>query len=148
MDRQTTIQAALTAAFAGLAIYFNALAVPLIILIIIMICDYVSGMVKAYMTSQLSSKIGIKGIIKKLCYMITVVVAMSVDYILSLGLSTININISNNMTVAMIVTIWLILNEMISILENLAVIGVPLPKFLKTIVKKLKITVDNESEDK
>jgi toxin secretion/phage lysis holin len=148
MDRQTTIQAALTAAFAGLAIYFNALAVPLIILIIIMICDYVSGMVKAYMTSQLSSKIGIKGIIKKLCYMITVVVAMSVDYILSLGLSTININISNNTTVAMIVTIWLILNEMISVLENLAVIGAPLPKFLKTIVKKLKITVDNESEDK
>lgn len=49
----------------------------------------------------------------------------------------------------MLVTIWLIINELISILENLGSIGVPLPKFLLTIIKKLKTTTENkvESED-
>lgn len=145
---KTTLQAVLTAALTALSIYFNALAVPCIVLIVVMVCDYVSGMIKAYMTAQLSSKIGIKGIIKKLCYAIAVVVAMGIDYIVSLGFATANIYIPSNMTVALIVTIWLILNELISILENLAVIGIPLPKMLKKLVSKLKATVEKESEDK
>lgn len=41
-------------------------------------------------------------------------------------------------------TIWFIINECISILENLAVIGIPLPSFLVKIVHKLKITVENK----
>ena len=55
------------------------------------------------------------------------------------------------MYIGLIVTIWLIVNELISILENLAVIGVPLPKWLTKIIGKLKIsidkTVDTESEE-
>ena len=144
MDKQTTIQAVITAAFTALTIYFNALVVPLAVLLAIMVCDYITGLIKAYKTSQLSSRVGIFGIVKKLSYGVAVVVAMGIDYIISLGISSVNVTVPNNMTVALIVTIWLILNEMISILENLTIIGVPLPKFLKKLVTKLKISAETE----
>ena len=58
-----------------------------------------------------------------------------------------------NFLVACIVAIWLICNEIISILENINDIGVTLPPFLRPIVKNLKTQVEkkaeiNESEDK
>ena len=55
--------------------------------------------------------------------------------------------------VACVVAIWLICNEIISILENINDIGVTLPPFLQPIVKNLKsqveqkTTIDNQ-EDK
>ena len=58
-----------------------------------------------------------------------------------------------NFLVACIVAIWLICNEIISILENINDIGVTLPPFLQPIVRTLKTQVEkkaviNESEDK
>ena len=60
--------------------------------------------------------------------------------------------------VACIAAVWLVCNEIISILENINDIGVTLPPFLQPIVKNLKkqvenkavinsIEKDNESED-
>ena len=45
-------------------------------------------------------------------------------------------------------TIWLVLNECISILENISEIGVPLPAFLMKLIEKLKKTVENTGEQK
>lgn len=62
-------------------------------------------------------------------------------------------NIAIYILVACVVAIWLICNEIISILENINDIGVALPPFLQPIVKNLKsqveqkTTIDNQ-EDK
>ena len=48
-----------------------------------MVVDYVTGMAKAYMASQLSSRIGLRGILKKLCYMAMVAVGAALDYLLT-----------------------------------------------------------------
>jgi phage-related holin len=45
-----------------------------------------------------------------------------------------------------LVTVWLILNEVVSILENLSEVGVPLPSFLKKITEKLKKTAEQTAE--
>ena len=42
------------------------------------------------------------------------------------------------MLAASLVAVWLIINEIISILENIGDIGVPLPGFLTKIVQGLK----------
>ena len=42
---------------------------------------------------------------------------------------------------AVLVAVWLIINELISVLENLSRIGVPIPNFLKKIINKLKMTI-------
>lgn len=47
----------------------------------------------------------------------------------------------------MIVTIWFIINELISVLENLAEIGIPLPKFLVSLIKRLKVVVENKTDE-
>ena len=51
-----------------LSIYFKKLLVPLVIMLIAMAIDYITGLIKAYMTKELSSKKGMLGIFKKFAY--------------------------------------------------------------------------------
>ena len=148
-----TIQAAFSAALAMLTAYFGIVAVPITVLVVAMAIDYGTGMAAAWKQSELSSKRGIIGIVKKIGYLALVCVGMLVDWLIYCGLQSVNVNIGYTFFFGVLVTIWLIINELISILENLGTIGVPLPKFLLTIVKKLKVTAENvanhdESEEK
>ncbi len=138
------IKAVISAALAAFAAYFGAVAVPVIVLLIMMAADYLSGMAAAYVTASLSSRRGISGIVKKVGYMLLIAVAMGVDYLIMNGLTAVNIRPGFEMYFGMIVTVWLIINEMISILENLGVLGVPIPGFLQAIVKKLRITTEGK----
>ena len=119
-----------------------------------MVIDYSTGMAAAWKQADLSSKKGIIGIVKKIGYLALVCVGMLVDWIIYCGLQVVNVNIGYTFSFGVLVTIWLIINELISILENLGTIGVPLPKFLLAIIKKLKVTAENvannddESEEK
>ena len=140
------LQAVLTAAITAFAVYFNALAVPLIVLLVMMIIDYISGMSAAWREGTLNSKKGIDGVIKKVGYMALVAVAMGVDYLIFTGFAAVNVSVGFNMLFGVLVAVWLIINEMISILENLSRLGVPIPAFLSKVVKKLKITAEASGE--
>ena len=147
MDKQTTIQAVITAALAALTYYFSILAVPIIVLMTVMVIDYITGMVSAWHNAKLSSKKGVFGIIKKLCYLALVCVGMGVDWLIYSGMTQVGITMNYTVFFGILVAIWLIINELISILENLNRIGVPLPKFITVIVKKLKNTVETEVKE-
>lgn len=137
------IQAVLTAALTTITYYMGAVAAPVIMLIIVMVIDYITGMISAWHSGTLSSRQGIFGIVKKLCYLFAVAAAVTVDWIIGVGFSMIGINMNVTMLCSVLVTIWLIINELISILENLTEIGVPIPDFLKKISQKLKITTED-----
>lgn len=143
-----TIQVILSAAIASFAAYLGALAVPIIVMIIMMIIDYATGMCAAWMRNELSSKVGAKGIAKKVGYMGLIVVAMGLDYLLASGFAAVHITPVCDMWFALMVAVWLIINEMISILENLRKMEVPLPGFLVKALERLKTTVLDESEGK
>lgn len=134
----------------GLSAYMRVIFVPLVVLIAVMIVDYMSGMLKAWGQGQLNSRVGIRGIIKKMCYLLLVCVAGVVDWLVFSGLRQVGIKLDFGFCFGLIVTIWLIINELISILENLAALEVPMPKFLKKVIKHLKAAVEirGESEDK
>lgn len=136
--QQTFISTVIT----GLLYYLGIVAVPIIMLIVAMIIDYITGMMAAWLNAELSSKRGIKGIVKKVSYLALVAVAMIVDWLICCGLQQINVNIKYSVFFAVLVSVWLIINELISTLENLSRMGVPIPKFLKKIINKLKMTVD------
>ena len=138
------IQAFISAAFAGLMYYLGIIAVPIMVLIVAMVVDYITGMSAAWYNSELSSKKGIKGIVKKVSYLALVVVAMIIDWLISCGLQQINIDMTYSVFFAVLVAVWLIINELISILENLSRPGVPIPTFLNKIINKLKSTVEEE----
>ena len=77
--KPTMLKTAFTVVSAGLSSYFGMLTQPLLVLFFAMVLDYLTGMTKAYIFSQLSSRIGVKGILKKLCYMAMVAVGAAVD---------------------------------------------------------------------
>lgn len=147
--KENVIQALFSAALGALMAYLNILLVPFVVLLVVMITDYFTGMAEAYVNKTLNSRIGVVGILKKIGYIVAVAVGVVADYLITNALIKIGIDINVGGYIGLVVTIWFIINELISILENLTEIGTPLPKFLVSLVKRLKITVDNtaESED-
>ena len=142
------LQVFVSAAFAGILYYLGIVAVPIVMLIFAMIIDYITGMSAAWYNSELSSKKGIKGIVKKVSYLALVVVAMIIDWLISQGLQQINLDLHYSVFFAVLVTVWLIINELISVLENLSRIGVPIPNFMKKLIDRLKTTVEKGDESK
>lgn len=143
--KETTLKVILTAAFTSLTIYFGELVIPLIILFVVIISDYISGMVSAGINGELSSRVGFIGIVKKVCYFLAVGVGIIIDWVMKSALLKADIEVSDKVfVIGLLVIIWLIINELISILENLTEIGVPLPSFLTNIIQKLKQAVENK----
>ena len=144
--KENIFKALISTTLAGFAFYFKALAVPVIILILVLVGDYITGLIKAWITKSINSRTGIIGIVKKLCYLLVVSCAMCADWVISNALDYAGVDYKLPFAFAFVVIIWLIINELISMLENLSVIGVPMPAFLCKIVKKLKITVEHQGE--
>lgn len=136
--KENIIKGVLTAAMATLMAYLGHLVIPIIVLATVMMLDYGTGIAKAWVKGDLSSKIGVIGILKKIGYLVVVAVGMIVDWIVQAGMAELHIDFKLEFLFAMLVIIWLILNELISILENVAAIGAPVPKWLTKIIAKLK----------
>lgn len=129
--------------------YFGALGFPMILLLAVIVCDYISGLTAAWCTQTLSSRVGIRGIIKKICYLLLVAVGVIIDLVLQNGLEEILPSIFGDgcHPIALLVIIWLVVNECLSILENLSEIGIPLPGFMTIFVTKLKQTLERTTEE-
>ena len=145
--KDNILKGALTVILAGAAAYFRQLVGPLIVLLIMMVIDYVTGIAAAWVRHELSSRTGLLGIIKKISYLFAVAVAVVVDYIVNTAVIAAKPDLTGLNVFGLLVTVWLILNECISILENLSEIGVPLPAFLKAIVRRLKKTTEEKGND-
>ena len=148
--KQNITKGLMATVLGGVTCYLHMIAVPLLMLVLVMCIDYLTGMIKAWFRSELSSKVGFKGIVKKVCYLLVVCAAAVVDWLIVSGLGQVGITIDINFAFGVIVTIWLIINELISILENLDALEVPMPRFLVSIVKHLRTAVEvrGESEEK
>ena len=144
MEKTSIVHFTLAGAIGALAAYFNILLVPLIVLTVVMAVDYLTGMFSASREGKLNSRAGVIGLIKKVGYLALVGVGMVVDYLMTSALAQIGVNSGMPNLFGLMVIIWLIINELISILENLGEIGVPMPEFLVRTVKTLKGRVDNE----
>ena len=142
--KDNIIQATVSVAIGALSAYFNILLIPVLVLFAVMVIDYCTGMASAYKNKEIKSKTGLIGILKKLSYLVLVCVGGVVDYLIGAGLATAGIEFSSYYF-GLIVAVWLIINELISILENLSELGTPIPKFLVNIVRRLKNTVENKT---
>lgn len=120
----------------------GALLPVLLVLLSVMILDYITGMVKAGISGNLNSTRGWQGLLKKLMYAVTVAIAMVADYLLYIGGNEIGVDMHGSAYFGTLVSLWLIINECISILENLSEIGVPMPGFLGRILQRVQGKVD------
>lgn len=130
-----------------LTAYFGVVSIPLILLLILMLVDYGTGIGAAWMNGTLSSRKSISGILKKVGYLAVIVVGVTCDFLIEYALAAIGQQISITYAVGLVIIIWLILNECISILENLSAMGVPFPNFLNGIVKRLKVVTEKTAEE-
>lgn len=141
-----SIRCVAAAFFTALAAYFEQIGAALGVLIAVMLLDYLTGMTKAYLSESLCSKKGLRGLIKKLSYLIVVATGSVCDWILSQALARIEVSYALPFLIALLITVWLIINELISILENLASIGIPLPAFLSKLLRHLAVVVEEAGE--
>lgn len=124
------------------------LFVPVMLLVGCNLIDYVTGITASIAKGEkVSSKKGIKGIVKKVCMWLLIVVGAIVDQTIKVGAGNIGINLTMNGAVALIVTIWLIMNEIISILENMVTIGVPVPGFLVKMCEWIEKKAEKAGDD-
>ena len=151
INRLGAAEVGLTAGVAALGAWMlarvGALLPVLLVLLAVMVLDYITGMVKAGIAGTLNSTRGWQGLLKKLMYAVTVAIAMVADYLLYIGGSQIGIDMHESAYFGTLVSIWLIINECISILENLSEIGVPMPGFLGRILQRVQGKVDEAGND-
>ena len=146
--KDNIIQATVSVAIGALISYFNILLIPILVLIAVILIDYTTGLTSAYRNGELKSKTGLLGILKKVSYLVLVAVGGVVDYLICSGLATAGFDFGVTYCCGLIVCVWLIINELISILENLSELGTPIPKFLVNIVHRLKDSVDDDTNYK
>lgn len=102
------------------------------ILGVLIVVDYVTGATCAYLRQELSSEQSIRGIAKKLASIALLILAHMLDVLLDQGFP-----------VVQTAALWLLIaNEGISITENLAELGVPIPTVMRDALAKLNHDAD------
>lgn len=129
------------------------LYIPVLLLVVCNLIDYATGlMASRYREVKISSYKSIQGIFKKVAMWMLIVVGAIVDKLLMYTSTTLGFAWGFTYVIAAFVAVWLICNELISILENLKDTDVPMPAFLMPIVKniaaKTEDALTNESEEK
>lgn len=114
---------------------FGVWDIALMGLVCFMVLDYLTGLIKAYLTKKLSSNIGLHGIARKSVILIVLIMSVMLDRILNSG----------TWVFRTLVCYFYIANEGLSILENCSVIGLPIPQKIQEALEQLK-NRENESE--
>ena len=96
-------------------------------LIIVIVIDYLTGIGSAIYNNELSSKIGLKGILKKFCYLLIVALAVVIDNLLG-----------QSGLIRSLVIYFFVANDGLSIIENMAKMNVKLPQKLIDALEQIK----------
>lgn len=96
-------------------------------LLIVIVIDYLTGVTSAIYNKKLSSNIGFKGIIKKFCYLLIVALSVVIDNLTG-----------KSGVIRTLVIYFLVSNDGLSILENMAEINIKLPSKLIDALEQIK----------
>ncbi len=124
----TYIQIAITAIGGWLGWFLGGLDGFLYALVIFVGLDYITGVMLAFLEKRLSSDIGARGIFKKVMIFCLVGVAHIID----------SNFIGEGSVIRTAVICFYLSNEGISIIENAARMGLPVPEKLRDILAQLK----------
>lgn len=105
-------------------------------LVLFVAVDYLTGVLVAVMRRKLSSEAGFRGIAKKMVIFCLVAVAQVIDVQI----------IRNGSVVRTAVIFFYLSNEGISIVENAAALGLPVPRKLKDVLEQLKDDSEGKGE--
>lgn len=147
------LQIFITTIFGLLSSLLGTLYVPVLLMVTANIIDYITGLAAAPYRKDggISSYKSIRGITKKIAMWLLVVVGAIIDQLIAYTTKQLGWKSPISFLVACIVAIWIICNELISILENIQDIGVALPRWLLPLIKHIKSQAEDigytEEED-
>ncbi len=121
------VQAAVAAIGGYLGYFVGGVDGLMTALIIFMVIDYITGLLCAVADKKLSSTVGFKGICKKVLIILLVGAAHIVDLHV----------VGNGNALRSAVLCFYLSNEGVSLLENAAHLGLPIPDKLKMVLEQL-----------
>lgn len=153
----TTIQLIASGIIAAISAKLGILFPVLAVLMALMVIDYITGMMASKVESiqhpknpayGWSSKKGAVGIAKKVGYLSIIAVAMILDYIILQTAAAIGITETNvKAFFGLMASVWYVLNEALSVTENVGRMGAPVPTWLMKYIAILKDKIDDKADD-
>ena len=129
----TSVQVVFTAIGGWLGWFLGGCDGLMYALIAFVVVDYITGIMCAIVDKKLSSEVGFKGICKKVLIFLLVGMANILD-----------VNIIGSGSVLRTAAIFFYLsNEGVSLLENAAHLGLPVPNAMKEVLQQLHDRADN-----
>lgn len=123
----------ITFSAAGLSIVLDTAKPFIIAMIVFVLLDYLTGIIKGIYLKDLDSKTATKGLLKKLTFFIAAFTGWAIDLFFNIPFS-----------VGTIISTWIIVTEILSIFENLVDCYIPIPQSIVKYFKRFKDTVDEE----
>lgn len=149
MEHINTLKAAIAAVCAALTTLWGWFGWVVVAWLIFMLIDYITGSCAALRAGEWSSKIARDGIWHKLGSIVAVIVAALLDVVISRLLANVpSVELPFTYTVLLgpLVVVWYILTEAGSIIENVGVLGAPIPAWLTKMIAALESKVDNAGD--
>lgn len=120
------------AAITSFVIYLSGIInEAVIVLIFFMVLDFLTGIMRGSITKTWNSTLGLSGIFKKFCYLVVIGATAGIEYMVMV------VGQEPKGLLLLSVTSFFVVNEGLSILENCAQMGVPIPSFLYNALEKL-----------
>ena len=107
-------------------------------LVLLMWLDVVAGFARAFVEKRLNSSIMRRGLIRKSCYFLAIILAVLVDRAVFDG----------SPAARTLVISYLCINEALSVIEHLAAVGVPLPAQLKQALERARKELANDPDER
>lgn len=140
-------------AFGKIGILFYVI----LILAVAMVVDYLTGMAASKYEAidhpddpayGWNSKKGAKGIFKKCGYLCIIMVAIVFDYIIKYVAAEVGIELTIKALFGLMVAVWYLLNELLSIIENAGRMGAQVPEWLSKYIAVLRSKIEAGSDEK
>lgn len=106
-------------------------------LLVLVFSDIITGFIRACYNKEISSKVLRRGLVNKILYILFIWIGVLADNVLY-DITGSYITIADNtFLIRDVIVIYLILEELISVLENAVNIGLPVPDWLRSILKQV-----------
>lgn len=130
-----------------IAAWFGHIWQLVALVLVVMILDYLTGLMAGRVNEGLNSKRATQGFYKKVGFLCLLGLGFFLDvafnHFLARGFS---FQMPFDLPIGMIVSVWIVVTEAISICENLGRLGVPIPSWLMTLLRKTRKNIDEEEQ--
>jgi len=137
-------------ALIGVVVSFitGSITIPMIVLLILIILDYILGILAAIKEEQkFDASKAVWGAVKKVGYAIVILFAILVDLLLLQGINEIGLNVPFRAVFSVAATVYFCGVELFSGCRHLITLGVPVPKFLTKFAEFLQEKTEKVMEN-